>query len=280
MVRSSFFLTCLMLPTMAFGHGVEDHLEDAYQLSRDHQFEHAENELLMALREDPNQGHAWLNLASVSLILGNTNQATKACNKAAPLVDLIAVLACKGRIAIAERNPASLDETLALMLQSAAYVNREDEEVAWAHAVTAELAALSGKNQLADFHFERALELGQPDQVRVAYADHLIATQRSEAVFELANQKRISLALTLRKLRVARADAWEGRTARQVRDLDHEFRHALDHGDYEHAREFAYFYVYIVPNAELALLAAEQNIRLQKEPEDYALLELAKGLST
>lgn len=270
MFKAITILASLLICAVAHSHGI-DH---ARELSSRHDFTAAATELEEVLKQHPEHGQAWLSLASVSLIQGNIERAIEACREAAKFVDPIASLACQGRISLAAGQPQPTLNKLKGLLELSAYTRRTDPLVAWAYAVAAELAALTPDHDLADRFFIRAINLRQPPQVKVAYADHLIRTQRISEVLNIEPPKS-SLAFELRRIQAQQSRDSGHTEAKRIAHLDRQFRRALRQGDFEHAREFAYFYLFIKPNAELALLAARENFALQKEPEDIKLLEIA-----
>jgi hypothetical protein len=64
----------------------------------------------------------------------------------------------------------------------------------------------------------------------------------------------------------------EGPTLERLAGLDARFRSWIARGDMRHAREMALFYLHVDGDLSLAYELAQHNFRIQREPEDRALL--------
>lgn len=273
--RVVIMVLVVTIATSVQAHSVEDSLAAALKLGSDHEFDGAIRKLEQVLREHPDHGPAWLSFASVLLVVGDKERAHTACQRASALVDVIAALACYGRIAIARQQPEPVYSRLSETLNLKAYLNRSDHYTAWAHAVAAELAVLANRPDDADRHFRKAIALGQPDQVHVAFADHLIATGRSADALPMVSVDTKNLALFLRRLTALACLGKQADISVELDVLEQRFLAAMDRGEFEHSREYAYFFLHLRKRPDLALIAAERNLTAQKEPEDHQLLAQA-----
>lgn len=272
-MKHLLFVVLLSVSTAATS--MPDRLQEAAQLSHAHRFDEALTLLDRIVREQPDHGGAWIKMASIALVIGDVDKARNACRRAAIHVDPAVAIACQGRIAYATFS--GREETLARILKLLSlprYASRRDDGIIWARSVAAELAAVTGKVEIADRLFTRSIDDGAPEQVLVAYADHLLATGRPEHVLRLLEGPNGSYARQTRYLlALARVGADEMGRAKLHR-LDRAFRQEIAQSKFGHAREIAFFYLHIMPDPELAELAARENILRQREPEDYELLAL------
>ena len=267
-------LSIAMCSSAASANGGRE-FEYAHELASAHDFKGAAVVLSEILHKHPQHGPAWLKLASVSLVQGKSDVACHACQQAAGLVDPIAAMACYGRITLAAGD-GSDHERLVRLLDSPLYNDRNDIHTQWAVAVAAELAVAANRSALADRLFRRALAGGGwTDQVLVAYSDHLNRTRRYDAVLDLIDEYESNVSLRLRRLIALQSLGRSHELGGQLTELDDSFRRSLAAADYLHAREFAVFYLDIKPEPELALLAARENLKNQREPEDMLLFQRA-----
>ncbi len=261
--------------TSVWGHGAGGHYDHARTDSFDHDFDRALASLEQVVAEQPRHGAAWLQIASISLVRGNTMRAARACRHAAGFVDPIASLACRGRIGLVTGDFARPFDTLRRLLTSAHYASRVDDQTVWAVGVTAELAVAMGDTESADLHFKRALAARAEGQILVAYADHLLASGRPGEVLRLPPAGATDIAAALRRLQAQKQLGQHELTRESISRYDLAFRSAISKGDFRHAREFALFYLDLLPNPDLAFISASNNLEFQREPEDLLLWERA-----
>lgn len=143
----------------------------------------------------------------------------------------------------------------------------------WALAVAADAAAATGRTRVAESHYRRALGLpGASIALHVSYADLLLRDERPrDALAALAGLPDADAVLLRRAMAAKRLDSqefadWRDRLARSFAHAE-----ALGAGAL-HLRERAMFELYVESDARAALAHAQENWRLQKGPEDAALL--------
>ena len=134
---------------------------------------------------------------------------------------------------------------------------------------------MASDTEAADRLFERVMAHSPSAQVKVAWADHLIATGRGDKVLQTVGTDETNLALLLRRFLALKEAGRLSEVKGEIHQLHHEFHHAISHGDFEHGREYALFYLDIYPRPSLAKTAAEGNYTNQREPEDLVLLKRA-----
>ena len=274
----SFLQVCLLLgPAQTWATDKPSLSQAARQAETEHRFEDASRYLRDWLRQHPADGPAWLRLASVMTVRDDAAGAAAACARAAPFVDPIAVLACRGRVALASLEHRRAYAPLAAALQHPRYIMRSDIWTAWACGVAAELATAQGLDDEADLLYRRALrgDAEPSPQIRAAWLDHLLATGRYRQVLVHTSAHEALGMLQLRRLIALRHLGLGRKEASQREYLDWQYRSELASGDFLHAREIARFYLDVLPDRERARLAAWHNLDYQREAEDYALYHRA-----
>ena len=123
------------------------HYHEAYGLASDHAFDESLASFRSIIERTPQHASAWLSIASLRLIQGDVAGARDACLRASGYVDPIAVLACHGRIALAEGDGRTAYMRLDRLLSSSAYLERSDVYTLWAVAVSAELAVMASDTE-------------------------------------------------------------------------------------------------------------------------------------
>jgi hypothetical protein len=141
----------------------------------------------------------------------------------------------------------------------------------WARAVGADMAAMLGKIEAADLHFSEATANGGDIPTLVAFADHLLDTDRPAEVLTLlagrseADIVYLRLAIAGKRVDDARAQHWAALLADR-------FAAAKAGGVQLHLREEARFELEVRDNAATALGLALANWKIQKEPSDARLV--------
>ena len=146
----------------------------------------------------------------------------------------------------------------------------------WIETLAAETSEALGAGQNAEAHYRSALAAAAGEGERpsvyllAAYADFLLRGGRPADVLALLADAPPADPLALR---IAVAEKQLGRldTAR-VDSLSYRLQLALDGLDTTHAREAAYFALYVLDRPELALERALANWNVQREPIDARLV--------
>ena len=253
--------------------GAHTLLQRAWLAQAEHRFTRARELLAQVLWEQPGNGQAWLLEASVAQVAGDTAAARRACARVAMSVSPDAAMTCFARLAY---TPA--DKKAAYHRLQAAQARTADPRLrAWRWSVRAELARDLGKLDAAEKDFRRSIAAVPVVQTRASLIDLFLQQQRYADALALSADTLSVPAIAVRRL-LARKGLGED-IQESAQGIDALFRRWLAAGDFRHAREMAMFYLDVLPDAELAFQAARKNARLQREPEDLALLRRAAKMS-
>ncbi len=233
-----------------------------------HDFSGALADLDRVLAASPTDPQALISRAFIQMTRGQYPAALGDCRSLPRIAGAIARSACFAWLSSLTGNAAGGYALLSGTLAAAPHADAMLRS--WAHGILAQIAARI-EDPAADAHFQQALTLsGDAPQLRVRYADHLVA--RGDA----------ARALTVLGPELASDDALLVRAlAKQMLALDHSdelavlresFGAARSRGDMQHLREEARFLLSLADRPADALEIAEENWAQQKEPEDLRLL--------
>ena len=242
-----------------------------------HDFESALHDLSLALRADPQSGQAWLTQAVIQQVRGDYTAAKRSCQEvlqlASPLIAVTCLCSVNSLNGAAQQSYEVLMKTLDRERDAAASARL------WALTVLAEIAARTGRPQLAEEHFKQALSLGPSDHYLLAtYADFLLDQGRPLAVRDLLKDATRADALLLR-LALAEDMVSAPDLAQHVQALQDRFAAARLRGDTVHRREEARFALRLLKQPRTALQLARDNWQVQREPADARVL-LETALAT
>ncbi len=243
-----------------------------------HQFPAALTDLNAVLKIDRNNPQAWLTRATILQVTGDYPQASASCMHLYSLVAEIVVQTCLNNIGSLNGNAAQSYKALARLLQNNPHADADLK--LWLLTLLAESSARQGDVIAADSWFQQALGLGLPDSYLLgAYADFLLDQDRGAEVISLLKNKtrvdalllRYAIALQQQKLPAAHE---------QIDVLSQRFAAAMLRGDTVHQREHARFELELKNRPQAALLLAQKNWAIQKEPADLRIyLEAAVALN-
>jgi tetratricopeptide (TPR) repeat protein len=234
-----------------------------------HDFAGAEADLDAILRLDPKNGQARLTRAFVRQTVGALDGAKDDCRRLPPSVGRTAFAICLLRMEALTGSAGTalerLDQIIRIDPRSELAVRR------WAQAIGADMAAMLGKIEAADLHFSEATANDGDIPTLVAFADHLLDTDRPAEVLTLlagrseADIVYLRLAIAGKRVDDARAPHWAALLADR-------FAAAKAGGVQLHLREEARFELEVRGNAATALGLALANWKIQKEPSDARLV--------
>jgi hypothetical protein len=236
----------------------------------EHRFDAARAELERVLARSPRDAQAWLTLAAIDVVRADYAAARRDCSRLVLIEDatiaggcLASVQAMSGEAANAYR---FLDEQLA------ASGDLPPGIASWLETLAAEIAEALGHEREAERHYRAALSAATQPSVYLlaAYADFLLHADRAEdAVSLLADAPPADPLL----LRLALAEKRAGRdVALRVDVLGYRLQLALDGLETTHAREAAYFALYLLDEPAQALESALANWAVQHETIDARLV--------
>jgi Tfp pilus assembly protein PilF len=241
-------------------------VEYATILQYRHQFADSRRELKRALDTDPHNTQAWLTLATLDMVQGDYETASRDCAQVAASGGYVLGIACTGNL---RSYIGQAQQSLQLLKQ----IDGQAEGLpatfrSWLQGLLAETAERLGDWPQAETHYRKALALTPEDNfLLVAYADFLLDRSRpAEVLTLLANSSQSDTAF----LRVALAKA-----ALQSPDLPlytwvmgARFAALTQRGSDYFGREQVRFALNLQHDPQAALDMAKRNWEVQRAPWD------------
>jgi tetratricopeptide (TPR) repeat protein len=233
-----------------------------------HAFPTALQELDRALAARPEDPQAWLTRATVLRVLGRYDEASRSCEHLASAADAAITTLCsqslQGLSGHLEAAYAALASLPAQPLSAAAR--------AWRDSELGEMAERLGRDTAAERWFREGLQLAPDDfYMRAALADLLLRQRRTaETLTLLADYQ--SMEPMLLRVALAQKERGDPRLAQTSVQLSAAFTLEEQRGDAVHRREQARFLLDVAGQPAAALAAAQQNWRVQREPDDALVL--------
>ncbi|GAB5452556.1 MAG: hypothetical protein Hals2KO_28840 [Halioglobus sp.] len=245
-------------------------LQQAWLAQAQHDFDRASALTAQLLRLQPGNGQAWLLEAALAAVMADRERGRAACGRVTLTVSPVAGITCFASLT------RTRDEQLRAYerLQALPTDKLGDNLLAWHWSVHAQLAQALGLYTAAERYWRLSIDRFPALQARAALVDLLIQTQRPAQALELLGSDETTPALAVRRLIVLQQ--LDKDVATRVASTDEQFQQWLAAGDFRHAREMAMFYLDVVPRSRLAFLAASENVKIQREPEDLAILARAR----
>lgn len=237
-----------------------------------HHFAEAMADLDAITAADPANAQAWLTRATVQTVRGDYEGATASCARLSSLASQLASFACLGNVAGVTGRVAASEQLLVQTLARNADAPREEQ--AWVLTLLAEMATRRGDAASAEARYRRALAASPRDSYLLgAYADFLLDQKRPRDVAVLLREHQRIDALLLRyALALQQQPASKDRFGAALKELDARFGAALQRGDSVHEREQARYTLHLRRDPRAALVLAQQNWLVQKEPADTRLV--------
>jgi hypothetical protein len=240
----------------------------------EHRFDEALADLKRVIERDPRSVAARLTLASIDLVRADYDASRRECARLVLLADAAVAGACSSAVRAMTGEAGGAYQYLTHALAEPG--GSTPDLRAWIETLTAETAEALGASHNAEAHYRAALaaatgEGGRPSvYLLAAYADFLLRERRAADVLALLVDAPPADALALR---IAVAEKQLGRldTAR-VDSLSYRLQLALEGLDMTHAREAAYFALYVLDKPDLAVKRALANWNVQREPIDARLV--------
>ncbi|MGA8707078.1 MAG: hypothetical protein WB646_08840 [Steroidobacteraceae bacterium] len=238
-------------------------LEATVQQSR-HQFDAALETLARALRANPGDAQALLTQATILRVLGRYPEAQAACERFAARVNsqlgsvcIQAVRALTGHL-----------ESAYASLSAVSTQGWLPGERSWLYSELGEMAVRLGRDAEAEHWFQADLALVPSDfYVRGAYADLLLRQGNAGEAMQLL-QGYDSFEPLLLRIAIAEQQLHAPTLAASRARLDAAFGAELERGEAVHRREQARFLLEVEHQGPQALLAAQADWRVQREPAD------------
>jgi tetratricopeptide (TPR) repeat protein len=233
-----------------------------------HAFDASLVELDEALKKSPGDPQAWLTRATVLRVLGRYGEAAASCghlaDEAGPAVSALCTQSLRG---LSGHLNEAYDAIAALSLQDLPPQIR-----AWRYSELAEMAERLGRDEAAEHWFREGLQIAPEDfYMRTAYADLLLRHGRAAETLKLLAGRETMEPMLLR-VAIAHRELHDGASSRAEALLSSAFDVEERRGDAVHRREQARFLLDVNHQPTAALAAAEQDWKVQREPDDILIL--------
>ena len=240
----------------------------------EHRFDDALADLKRVIERDPRSVATRLTVASIELVRADYDASRRECARLVLLADAAVAGACSSAVRAMTGEAGTAYQYLSRALAEPGA--QPSELRAWIETLAAETAEALGARHDAGAHYRAALAAAKGEGERpsvyllAAYADFLLRGRRPEEALALLADAPPADPLALR---IAVAEKQLGRlgTAR-VDPLSYRLQLALDGLDTTHAREAAYFALYVLDKPDLALKRALANWNVQREAIDARLV--------
>ena len=241
---------------------------EATILQSRHAFDAALQQLDLALQAQPDNAQAWLTRATVLRVQGRYAEALAACGHLAAQADAAITDLCHHGVAgLSGHLRPAYAATLALPQQGLA-----SEARAWRYSELGEMAERLGDDAAAEHWFTEGLQLAPEDfYMRAACADLLLRHGRAAETLQLLADYGSMEPMLLRIVLAHRLlGDRQGEQSRAL--LSDAFDVEQQRGEAVHRREQARFLLDVEQQPSAALVAAQENWRVQREPDDALIL--------
>jgi Tfp pilus assembly protein PilF len=251
-------------------------VEYATILQYRHQFADARRQLKRALDSDPQNTQAWLTLATLDMVQGDYETASRDCAQVAANGEYFLVVACTGNLR-SYLGQAQQSMTLLTQIDGQAQALPPAFK-SWLQGLLAETAERLGDWAQAETHYRKALNLTPEDNfLLVAYADFLLDRHRPAEVLTLLRNSSQSDTAFLR-LALAKAALNSPDLPLYTWIMGARFAALTQRGSDYFGREQVRFALYLQHDPQTALDMAERNWEVQRAPWDArAFLEAAQA---
>jgi tetratricopeptide (TPR) repeat protein len=233
-----------------------------------HSFDASLQELDRALAAQPDNPQAWLTRATVLRVLGRYDEALSSCGHLAGAADVAVTTLCRESLRSLTGHLESAYATVAALPSE----SLADAVRAWRYSELGEMAERLGHDADAEHWFSEGLRYaGEDFYTRTAYADLLLRHGRDADALRLLNDYR-SMEPMLLRVAIAEKHTGASQAAKTDAFLSNAFAVEEQRGDAVHRREQARFLLDIEQQPARALAAAQENWRVQREPDDMLIL--------
>jgi tetratricopeptide (TPR) repeat protein len=251
-------------------------VEYATILQYRHQFADARRELKRALDSDPHNTQAWFTLATLDMVQGEYENASRDCAQVAANGGYFLVVACTGNL---RSYVGQAQQSLTLLTQIDGQAQALPPAFkSWLQGLLAETAERLGDWTQAESHYRKALSLTPEDNfLLVAYADFLLDRHRPAEVLTLLRNSNQSDTAFLR-LALAKAALKSPDLPLYTWIMGARFAALTQRGSDYFGREQVRFALYLQHDPQAALAMAERNWEVQRAPWDARVfLEAAQA---
>jgi tetratricopeptide (TPR) repeat protein len=233
-----------------------------------HDFSSALQVLERARALRPDDAQAWLTSATVLRVLGRYDQSLSACDQIAARAGPVVVELCRQSI----RGLTGDLSSAYTAVQQLDSQGMPPEERAWRDSELGEMAVRLGRDGEAEHWFQNGLRASPGDfYIRAAYADLLLRNNRPrESLTLLAGQE--TLEPLLLRIAIAQKMLRDPGLEKSTASLAAAFATEAQRGDGVHRREEARFLLDVRDDPRAALVAAQENWKVQRETDDVLVL--------
>ena len=233
-----------------------------------HAFDASLKELDRALAAQPDNPQAWLTRATVLRVLGRYDEALSSCDHMEMSAEAAVTTLCRESLRSLTGHLESAYATVAATPSQAL----PDAVRAWRYSELGEMAERLGDDTAAEHWFSEGLRYAGDDfYTRSAYADLLLRHGRDAEALRLLSDYR-SMEPMLLRVAIAEKHTGDRQATQTDRSLSNAFAVEEQRGDAVHRREQARFLLDVEQQPIQALAAAEENWRVQREPDDALIL--------
>jgi tetratricopeptide (TPR) repeat protein len=241
---------------------------DATILQSRHAFDASLQELDRALRARPDDAQAWLTRATVLRVLGRYDDAIASCQRLKSIADPGVTILCTESL---RGLMGHLDDAYA-KIESMPRQMLAPEARAWRFSELGEMAERRADDAAAEHWFREGLQLSPDDfYMRTAYADLLLRQRRAAETLQLLSGSESMEPMLLRMV-IAHEQLGDNAAASADASLRSAFTVEQQRGDAVHRREQARYLLDVSHQPKEALAAAQENWRVQREPDDVLIL--------
>jgi tetratricopeptide (TPR) repeat protein len=241
---------------------------EATILQSRHVFGAALEQLDLALQAQPDNAQAWLTRATVLRVQGRYREAMASCAHLAAQADAAITDLCRQSLAGLSGNLRPAYAALVAIPQQ----GLANEARAWRYSELGEMAERLGDDAAAEHWFTEGLRLAPEDfYVRAACADLLLRHGRAAETLQLLAGYE-SMEPMLLRIVIAQQLLGDSHSAEHRAMLSGAFEVEQQRGEAVHRREQARFLLDVEQLPAAALIAAQENWRVQREPDDVLIL--------
>lgn len=235
-----------------------------------HDFSGALADLSSVLARDPRHAQARALRATIHIVQARYREAGADC---AAMRDVASELIATGCSAMVDGLTGKLDAAHQRLADALArHADAPAPEKLWVLIRLAEMAQRQERALQAESYFRQAMGLGITDTfLLAAYADYLLDHKRYGEVVAMLKDKTPSDGLLLRLVLAETRMSLPG-AADRAATLAARYHAAQLRGDTVHQQEEARFRLEVHDDAKNALLLAQENWKVQKEPRDARIL--------
>lgn len=231
-----------------------------------HFFKASRAELKHILQRDPGSAQAWLTLATVAMVQGDTDLANHACVQLANTGGNFMGMTCSASLRSLTGHGKQAYALLSLVEDPGPKAPPAIHS--WVQGLLADVAERMGKSKLAEMHYKKALQFTPGDNFLVAdYGDFLLDQHRPKEVIALVGGNTSSDTSFLR-LVLAEQMLGSPKAGKDAAEMRARFEAMDERGSHVYRREEAAFVLQVEHDPQLALKLAQQNWTVQRAPKD------------